>query len=69
MVATELKRWRELMGGTQRDAASSLEVSEETYRNMENGTNPISRRTELACLALYIGPDKLQAPWLHQSSS
>lgn len=65
MTEEQLIGWRETMGLIQREAADLLGMSENAYRSMEKGESSISRRTELACIALYVGPDKLAQPWRH----
>jgi len=64
MTGEQLERWRELMSMTQVEAAKALGMSENAYRAMER-SGRINKRTELACIALYVGPDKLAQPWCH----
>lgn len=65
MNVQQLKTWQDTMGFTTNDAASALGMTPNAYRDMINGKSSISRRTELACLALWVGEDKLSAPWYH----
>ena len=63
MTPGELKKWRELMGWTQRQAAEGLGVALSTYQSLELGKNwatdapvrALDRRTRLACSALLMG--------------
>lgn len=61
----ELAKWRKLLGLSTTEAAQALGVTSNAYRAMEAGKAKISKRTRLACLALYVGEHKLAAPWLH----
>lgn len=65
MTNEQLKCWREAMGYGQKEAMAALGMSENAYRDMETGKSTISKRTELACAALYLGADKIAQPWLH----
>lgn len=66
MTKEQLATWRvETMGLNQKQAAEALGMTENAYRAMEKGTAKVSKRTRLACLVLFVGEDKLAAPWLH----
>lgn len=65
MSYLELIKWRKLLGLSTSEAAQALGVTPNAYRAMEAGKAKINTRTRLACLALYVGEDKLAAPWLH----
>lgn len=65
MKLNELIAWRRTLGLTTSEAAKSLGVTPNAYRAMETGKSTISKRTELACAALYLGADKIAQPWLH----
>lgn len=65
MTGEQLAAWRGHMVMSKRRAAAALGVSENAYRDMETGKSTISKRTELACAALYLGADKIAQPWLH----
>lgn len=65
MTKEQLKGWREHMEWTKAEAAERLGMTQNAYRAMENGDARISRRTALACAALYIGGEKIAQPWMH----
>lgn len=66
MTNDQLRTWRvRHMQMNQKQAAEALGMTENAYRAMEKGEARVSKRTRLACLALYVGEDKLVAPWLH----
>lgn len=65
MTGDELVKWREHMGWTQKQAREQLDLTDNAYRALERkGKEAVSKRTELACLALYLGPEKIVMPWL-----
>lgn len=67
MTKQELKAWREEhMRLSMAQAAAELGMTQNAYRAMEKGTAGISKRTALACFALYIGADRWgNPPWRH----
>ena len=65
MKPEELAAWRGLMKYSKRRAAEALGMTPNAYRAMETGEAGISKRTALACAALYLGADKIAQPWLH----
>ena len=64
MKAYELVAWRETMGMSKRKASAALGMTDNAYRAMEAGQTVISKRTALACAALYLAADKIAQPWL-----
>lgn len=65
MKPEELAAWRGTMKLSKRRAAAALGMTENAYRAMETGKTEISKRTALACAALYLGAEKIAQPWLH----
>lgn len=64
MKPDELISWRGTMNMSKRRAAAALGMTDNAYRAMEAGQTVISKRTALACAALYLGADKIAQPWL-----
>ncbi len=64
MNSKQLQKWRSVMGYTTKQASEALGVTPNAYRALEAGKADISKRTALACAALYLGAEKIAQPWL-----
>lgn len=62
MTGKQLIKWRQHMGYTQQDAAKALDMTQPNYSNMEKRER-VSRRTELACMAIAARLQDAAWPW------
>lgn len=53
------------MKWSKRMAAMRLGMTPNAYNALEKPEAKISRRTELACIALFVGEEKISRPWAH----
>lgn len=65
MSNDQLNAWRTIMGFSVKEAAFALGITQNAYRDLEKGKAIASKRTALACAAIYLGAEKIAKPWLH----
>lgn len=63
MTRNEFILWLRVMKLSKAAAGRELGVSSTTITEFVSGSTPISKRTELACIALYCRVGSLKFPW------
>lgn len=65
MAPDDFYDWRMLKGWTQIQAATALGISRRSVQLYEEGSQPIPRPIELACMCLALGRDRYErvVPW------
>lgn len=63
MTKDQFAAWRAHMGMTKAAAGRALDTHANTITKMESGEVVISKRTELACMALAAKLDAARWPW------